>query len=231
MGVVNSRRFSMSKVVLITGCSSGVGLAAAVLFAKDGYKVFASMRNVSKDGELRAAVAAAGVEANVEVIELDVVSEESVTFAVTKILTAEGRIDVLVNNAGFSKFGGVEMVSVEGVKDQFETNFYGPIRVMKAVLPQMRKQRSGHVINITSIGGVWGQPLNDVYCASKFALEGFTESMASVYQEFGVRCCLVEPGAIKSAFIANASIPNLSELDSDLKPVVARVIQYYTFVL
>jgi NAD(P)-dependent dehydrogenase (short-subunit alcohol dehydrogenase family) len=217
-----------SKVVLITGCSTGVGLAATVLFAKDGYKVYATMRNLSKDGELRAAVAAAGVESKVEVIELDVVSDDSVNNAVEKILTAEGRIDVLVNNAGFSKFGGVEMVSLDGVKDQFETNFYGCIRTMKAVLPGMRKQRSGHVINVTSIGGVWGQPLNDIYCASKFALEGLTESMSAVYREFGVRCCLVEPGAIKTAFIQNAQIPDLTGVADDLKPVVARVIQFYT---
>jgi NAD(P)-dependent dehydrogenase (short-subunit alcohol dehydrogenase family) len=217
----------MSQVALITGCSSGVGLALAVRMGSAGFHVYASMRNTSKDAELQAAIKAAGIVDRVFVTELDVVSTESVNNAVAKIIEKEGKIDVLVNNAGFSKFGGVEMMPIEDMKDQFETNFFGCCRTMQAVLPHMRKQKSGRIINVSSVGGIWGQPLNDVYCASKFALEGFTEGMASVYGQFGIHCSLIEPGGIKSAFLHNAQKPDVANLPADIVPFVARIGKVY----
>jgi len=184
------------------------------------------MRNLDKATKLREEVAAANVESKVRFLSLDVVDANSINAAVKKIIEDDGRIDVLVNNAGYSVFGGVEMVSNEVMREQFDTNFFGAVMCMKAVLPHMRAQRSGKIINISSIGGVWGQPFNDIYCASKFALEGFSESMASVYSQFGVYVTCVEPGAIKSDFSANSKRPE--NIPDELKPLVGKVVDYYT---
>eukprot|EP01126_Amoeba_proteus_P020076 TRINITY_DN2051_c0_g1_i4.p1 TRINITY_DN2051_c0_g1~~TRINITY_DN2051_c0_g1_i4.p1 ORF type:complete len:285 (-),score=47.97 TRINITY_DN2051_c0_g1_i4:216-1070(-) len=194
-------------VVLITGCSSGVGLRLAVNLAKD-HKVYATMRNLDSRGELDAAVVAAGVEGNLIVEQLDVAKDDSVLACVQKLLNAEERLDILVNNAGYSVFGSIEMMSMEKVYQQFETNFFGVVRCQRAVLPTMRKQRSGKIINISSVGGVYGQPFNDVYCASKFALEGLAESQAALFRTFGVYVTNVEPGAIRTKFVANAQLPD-----------------------
>jgi NAD(P)-dependent dehydrogenase (short-subunit alcohol dehydrogenase family) len=215
------------KVALVTGCSSGVGLAVAVQLAQEGYKVYATMRNVDKAGDLNAAVKEAGVSDKVVVLPLDVCQDASVSAAIAKIVGIDQRIDVLVNNAGFSVFGGVEMMPLDKMKNQMETNLFGCIRVMQAVLPHMRAQRAGHIISVSSVGGVWGQPLNDIYCASKFALEGFVESMAPVYRQFNIHMSLVEPGGIKTAFIANAARPDMEGMEDDLKPFVAQVASVY----
>eukprot|EP00494_Astrolonche_serrata_P005738 UN05755 len=156
------------KVALITGCSSGVGYALALQMAKNGYRTYATMRNVKK-GE---ALLKEGEKwkDNLFVVALDVTDDKSISDAVETIQKKWGRIDVLVNNAGYAEVGNIEMVSVERAKVQFDTNFFGVMRVCQKVLPIMRKQRSGNVVMVSSIGGVWGQPMNDIYCASKFAL-------------------------------------------------------------
>merc|ERR1719317_1380002 len=104
------------------------------------------------------------------------------------------RVDVLVNNAGYAEFGNIETLSVSDFRSQYETNVFGVVAMCKAVIENMRKRRSGRIINVSSVGGIWGQPFNDAYCSSKFALEGLTETMAPVYRQFGVHCSLVEPG-------------------------------------
>jgi len=214
-----------SKVVLITGTSSGVGLKCAIQFARAGYVTYATMRNLDRAGKLKEEIAAAGVESNVKVISLDVADPKSITDAVKQIVDVENRLDVLVNNAGYSAFGGIEMLTLAQMKDQFDTNFFGAVMTMQAVLPQMRAQKSGSIINISSIGGVWGQPFNDCYCASKFALEGFSESMVPVYSQLGIKISCVEPGAIQTEFIANAKRPE--NIPDDLKPLLGQVMSQY----
>ncbi|CAK9090296.1 Uncharacterized oxidoreductase YusZ (ORFA) [Durusdinium trenchii] len=201
-------------VAVVTGANSGLGLALSVKLAKS-HLVLAGMRNLTKKDQLLEAAAAASVAANVKPVELDVNVDASVEGSLAPALKdlwggEAGRVDVLVNNAGYSQAGSVEFLSMDAVKAQFETNLFGVIRCQKAVLPYMREQKSGKIINISSVGGIWGQPFNDVYCASKFALEGMVESQAPVFKTFGVYCSCVEPGAIKSAFWSNAQVPEFA---------------------
>ena len=203
-------------VALITGTNSGVGLALSVQMAST-HRVFAGMRGVSgeKRKALDEAASGAGVDSNITVIEIDVCSDSSVETAVKDMLAQTGRCDVLVNNAGYSVFGSVEMVSMETVIAQYQTNVFGVIRMQQAVLPTMREQRSGKIINVSSVGGVWGQPFNDVYCGSKFALEGMSEAQAAVFRTFGVHITCVQPGAIKTAFVSNAKRPDMGLVPSE----------------
>ena len=136
-----------------------------------------------------------------EVLQLDVTDDNSVTDAIDMISNRHGRIDVLVNNAGYDAFGAVEELSMEEIRQQFETNFFGAVRLMKAVIPIMRKQRSGIIVNVSSIGGLIGVPLNSAYAGSKFALEGFSESMKYELEDFGIKVILIEPGAVNTNFL------------------------------
>eukprot|EP00450_Noctiluca_scintillans_P011024 CAMPEP_0194495176 /NCGR_PEP_ID=MMETSP0253-20130528/12865_1 /TAXON_ID=2966 /ORGANISM="Noctiluca scintillans" /LENGTH=288 /DNA_ID=CAMNT_0039336395 /DNA_START=270 /DNA_END=1136 /DNA_ORIENTATION=+ len=218
------------RVAVVTGTNSGVGLSLSVLLAKDGFQVFAGMRGVSseKSAPLHAAVAEAGVDVSlVETIELDVNSDESVTQAFEAILQKTGRVDVLVNNAGYSIFGSVEQLGMDAIQAQFNTNVYGVIRCQKAVLGAMRQQRSGKIINISSVGGVWGQPFNDVYCASKFAIEGLAESQAPLFRTFGVYVTNVQPGGIKTNFATNAKLPDMSALAPEYAPALQSTFAAY----
>ena len=150
------------KSVLITGCSSGVGFHLAKLLAnKGGYKVHATMRKITDEVKNKLMENSGG---DLFIHTMDVCSDESVNSTVDTIIKQDGKIDVLVNNAGYSQFGCVEMVSMEDVQAQFNTNFYGVIRCSKAVLPFMRKNKWGRVINLSSIGGIYGQAFNDIYC-------------------------------------------------------------------
>jgi len=181
---------------LITGCSSGFGLLTAVTLAKNGFQVFATMRNLGKRERLDAALAAAGVSA--EVLALDVNSAASIQAAVDTVLGRAGRIDALVNNAGFGLGGFIEDLSLEDYRRQLETNFFGLVAVTKAVLPHMRRQRSGRIVNLSSIGGRIANPVLSAYNASKFAVEGFSESLAFEAGLFDVQVVLVEPGTFKT---------------------------------
>jgi NAD(P)-dependent dehydrogenase (short-subunit alcohol dehydrogenase family) len=194
-----------TKVVLITGCSSGIGRSLAVLLAKSpnpSYRVYATMRNLSKQQPL---VDAAGdtLNRNLFVHPLDVSSDASVASAVAAVVAAEGRVDVLVNNAGQGQSAPLEAVSMEAVQSTIDINFTGLVRVTRAVLPVMKKNGSGQVINISSIGGLNGVPFNDVYCAAKFAVEGFSESLAPVCKAFNIKINLIEPGPVATDFVAN----------------------------
>jgi NAD(P)-dependent dehydrogenase (short-subunit alcohol dehydrogenase family) len=182
--------------VLITGCSSGFGLLTAVTAAKNGFRVFATMRNLAKRGRLDEALAKAGVQA--EVLALDVTSAASIDATVAAVVGGAGRIDALVNNAGFGLGGFVEDVSLDDYRRQFETNFFGLVTLTKAVLPHMRRQRSGRIVNVSSIGGRIGNPGVSAYVASKFAVEGFSESLAIEAGLFDVKVVLIEPGTFKT---------------------------------
>jgi len=182
------------KVVIVTGTSSGFGLLTSVEFAKAGFRVVASMRDLSRRAHLDQAATSAGV-ASLDVRALDVTRFDEIPGFVTGVVRDYGRIDVLVNNAGFAVAGFGEDIKLEELRLQFETNFFGAVEMSKAILPIMRKQRSGHIIQISSIGGLQGSMTVSSYSASKHALEGWSESLRLEVSSLGIRVVLVEPGA------------------------------------
>ncbi|MBO1332301.1 SDR family oxidoreductase [Streptomyces sp. VRA16 Mangrove soil] len=187
------------KTVLITGTSSGIGLATAVAAARSGWHVVATMRDTGKSGPLRAAAQDAGV--SVDVRALDVTDPVSVEAC----LAGLDRLDALVNNAGAGHVGTLEQESVEDVRAVMEVNFFGVLHVTRAALPLLRESK-GRVLTVTSVGGVVGQPFNEAYCAAKFAVEGFMESLAPVAATTGVSVSVVEPGAVASEFVSNVGL-------------------------
>jgi len=192
----------MTKVAIVTGSSSGNGFETSLLLAKNGFYTYATMRNIDKSTRIKEIAKKDSLP--LEVLQLDVTDDKSVTDAINVISNRQGRIDVLVNNAGYEHHGAVEELSIEEIKTQFETNFFGALRVMKAVLPVMRKQRSGAIVNISSIGGKIGVPLNSAYVGSKFALEGFSESIKYELEGFGIKVILIEPGAVNTNYLENS---------------------------
>ena len=191
-------------VVLITGCSSGFGKLAALEFARRGDTVFASMRNTKKSGPLVEEAHAAGV--SVEVIALDVNDRKSVDGAVADVLSRAGRIDVLVNNAGISTGGPIENFDDDEVQHVFDTNVFGLIRATRAVLPTMRSQGSGTVINVSSIAGKVSAPYGGIYSGSKHAVEAISDALYFELHPFGIRVIVVEPGGFETE-IFNTSQP------------------------
>ena len=194
------------KVAVVTGSSSGIGFETSLLLARNGFYTYATMRNPNKSKKERIVNVANRERLPLQVIPLDVVDNKSVKEAIGRITTEQGRIDVLVNNAGYLLLGPLEELSIEEFKEQFETNFFGAIRVTQAVLPIMRRHKEGVIINISSIAGRIGFPLSSAYVSSKFALEGLSESMAYEVEQFGIKVILVEPGVIKTNFSNNIKI-------------------------
>jgi NAD(P)-dependent dehydrogenase (short-subunit alcohol dehydrogenase family) len=190
-------------VALVTGSSSGIGYETSLLLAKSGFHTYASMRNLEKSKSI--AEIANKEKLPLEIIQLDVNDDRSVKEAVDKIVAEDNRIDVLVNNAGYGLFGSLEDLSVEEIKAQFETNFFGVIRVTQKVLPIMRKQNSGTIVNLSSVGGRVGVPVLSAYQSTKFALEGLSESLSYELEPFGIKVVIVEPGFIRTN-IMNSSI-------------------------
>ena len=183
------------KIAVITGASSGFGLLTTVELARAGFRVIATMRDLGRRERLDSAIAAGGVAGNVDVRALDVTRFDTIPSFVESVVRDYLRIDVLVNNAGFAVAGFVEDVKLEELRMQFETNFFGAVAMTKAVLPVMRKQGSGHIIQISSIGGLQGSLSLSSYSASKHALEGWSESLRLEVKPLGIRVVLVEPGA------------------------------------
>jgi NAD(P)-dependent dehydrogenase (short-subunit alcohol dehydrogenase family) len=183
------------KIAVVTGSSSGIGLLAAIELAGDGYRVVATMRDLGRSGQLEEAVQKAGLRERIDLRQLDVTDFEAIPEVVDGIVRDHGRIDVLVNNAGFSSAGFVEDTQLYELRQQMETNFFGAVAMTKAVLSIMRQQRSGHIIQITSISGRAAAPMVSSYSASKFALEGWSESLRIELHSLGIRVVLVEPGA------------------------------------
>lgn len=182
-------------VAFVTGASSGFGMLASVKLAEQGYQVIATMRGTSRPEALAALAAAHGVESRLEVRRVDVTDAASIEAAVAHALGAYGRIDLLVNNAGYAQGGYVEDVTMEQWRSQFETNVFGAIAAAKAVLPHMREQGRGTIINIGSISGRIAFPGYAPYAAAKFAIEGFSESLRLEMKPYGVDVVLIEPGA------------------------------------
>ncbi|MFD9452222.1 SDR family NAD(P)-dependent oxidoreductase [Streptomyces sp. NPDC059985] len=189
--------------VLITGTSSGIGLAAAIAAARAGWRTIATLRDTGRADALRQAAAEAGVE--VDIRQLDVVDERSVAAAVDGVIADHGRLDAVVNNAGAGHVGTLELETVADVREVMEVNFFGVLNVSKAALPHLRAS-GGRLITVTSVGGVVGQPFNEAYCAAKFAVEGYMESLAPVAGAVGVSVSVVEPGAVATEFVNNLGL-------------------------
>jgi NAD(P)-dependent dehydrogenase (short-subunit alcohol dehydrogenase family) len=190
-------------VLLVTGASSGIGLATAVAAAKAGFTVVATVRDPDRSTALIAAATAAGVE--VDVRTLDVTDGEAIVRCVEGVLSSYGRLDAVVNNAGAAHVGTVETDSLDAIRATLEVNFFGVVAMSQAAMPHLRAS-GGRLVTVSSVGGIVGQPFNEAYCAAKFAVEGFMESLAPVAATVGVRVSVVEPGAVASSFVANAGI-------------------------
>ena len=211
----------MEKVALVTGSSSGIGLETVLSLARDGYHTFASMRDVGKAGELEHA--AKKEDLPIEIIELDVDKEESIVSAIKKIIGKDGRLDVLVNNAGYGQFGCTEDITVDDFRKQFETNFFSVVRIIQEVAPVMRKQNSGNIINISSVAGRMGLPGSPAYISSKFALEGLGECLRYELGQFGIKTTLIEPGVIKTNFFNSMKVPE-SKSDPKYKALTDNIL-------
>ena len=209
---MNSDR-NKKKVAIVTGSSSGIGFETSLLLAISGFYTYVTMRNIDKSKGITNLKQKEKL--SLEVLQLDVTSDESVKEAIQKITNEQERIDVLVNNAGYALVGPFEELSIEEFKEQFETNVFGVIRVTQAVLPIMRRQRYGTIVNISSIAGKIGFPLTSAYASSKFALEGLSESIAYEIEQFGIKVILIEPGVIKTNFNNNLKIGKRVTIDSN----------------
>jgi NAD(P)-dependent dehydrogenase (short-subunit alcohol dehydrogenase family) len=191
-------------VAVVTGSSSGIGLATSIALARNGYLTYATMRNLAKRDSIQSI--ADKQHLRIRVVQLDVTDENSIKSAIRSILSEAGRIDLLVNNAGYVLTGAFEDIGINEIKALYETNVFGVIRVTQAVLPIMRKQGSGRIINISSGAGRIGYPGGSAYVSSKFALEGLSESMAYEIEQFGIRTVLVEPGFVRTKIGENMAI-------------------------
>jgi NAD(P)-dependent dehydrogenase (short-subunit alcohol dehydrogenase family) len=191
-------------VAVVTGSSSGIGLATSIALARNGYLTYATMRNLAKRDSIQSI--ADKQHLRIRVVQLDVTDENSIKSAIQSILSEAGRIDLLVNNAGYVLTGAFEDIGINEIKALYETNVFGVIRVTQAVLPIMRKQGSGRIINISSGAGRIGYPGGSAYVSSKFALEGLSESMAYEIEQFGIRTVLVEPGFVRTKIGENMAI-------------------------
>lgn len=185
---------NQSTVVLVTGVSSGIGRATAEKFSKRGYKVFGTVRNISKVAPI----------SNVEFIEMDVSDDSSVINGINAVVSSAGRIDILVNSAGVTLFGATEETSVNEAKKLFDTNLFGILRTIRAVLPFMREQRYGRIVNVSSVLGFLPAPYMALYSASKHAVEGLSETLDHEIRQFGIRVSLVEPSFTKTNLDINA---------------------------
>jgi NAD(P)-dependent dehydrogenase (short-subunit alcohol dehydrogenase family) len=201
-------------VAVVTGSSSGIGFETSLLLARNGFFTYATMRNLGKSNKIIELKQKGKLP--LEVLKLDVADDKSVKEAIEKIANEQETIDVLVNNAGYGLLGPLEELSIEEFKEQFEANVFGVIRVTQSVLPIMRMQRHGTIVNISSVAGRMGFPLTPAYVSSKFALEGLSESMAYELEQFGIKVILIEPGVIKTNFDNNLKIgKNVSTTTND----------------
>ncbi|MEU1231844.1 SDR family NAD(P)-dependent oxidoreductase [Streptomyces sp. NPDC005828] len=193
------------KTVLITGTSSGIGLAAAVAAAQAGWTAIATMRDTGKAEALLKAAAEHAVADRIQIKRLDVADADSIAACLDEVIAEHGRLDALVNNAGAARVGTIEQMSLDDVRATMEVNFFGVVSTTRAALPHLRASR-GRVITVTSVGGAVGQPFNEAYCAAKFAVEGFMQSLAPVADTVGVDVTVVEPGAVASEFVSNLGL-------------------------
>lgn len=218
--MVENTNVANKKVALVTGSSSGIGYETALMLARNGFDTYATMRNTNKSKEIIEITKKENLP--LRVLKLDVTDDRSVEDAINNILNEKKSIEVVVNNAGYGLMGSIEDSSLDEIKAQFETNFFGAIRVMKKVLPIMRKQKSGTIVNVSSIAGRIGFPMGSSYVSSKFALEGISESMSYELEQFGIRILLIEPGVINTNF-AFVTPKNALDTNSPYSPIMNKI--------
>ena len=212
----------MRKTCIVTGANSGIGRSTAITLAKNDYTVFATMRSLERGEKLRGI--AQELNLVIKTVELDVSDTDSVNQGINEILNQTDQIDVLINNAGVGSNAVIEDVDIESDKSVFETNFWGVVRCIQAVLPTMRQQKSGHIIQVSSIAGRVGLPAQPIYSASKWALEGLSENLAHDLSSFGVRVSIIEPGVTRTAILGkNNTVPQ----NDDFENIYARMLDMY----
>ena len=202
----NKPNGEITRVAVVTGTSSGIGFETALTLARNGFYTYATMRNLKKSTSITEITNKEALP--LKVVQLDVDDDDlSAKNAIQEIISEKQRIDILVNNAGYGLVGPIEDISIEEeLKPQFETNLYGVVRVTQQVLPIMRRQKSGRIINVSSIGGIVGYPFSAAYCSTKFALEGLSESLSYELEQFGIKVILIEPALVISDFHNNVKM-------------------------
>ena len=212
----------MGKACIVTGANSGIGRSTAITLAKNDYTVFATMRSLERGEKLRKTAQELNLE--IKEVELDVSDTDSVNQGINEILEQTDQIDVLINNAGVGSNAVIEDVDIESDKSVFETNFWGVVRCVQAVLPTMRQQKSGHIIQVSSIAGRVGLPAQPIYSSSKWALEGLSENLAHDLSSFGVKVSIIEPGVTRTAILGkNNTVPQ----NDDFENIYARMLDMY----
>lgn len=196
-------------IALVTGSSTGIGFETSLLLARNGFYTYATMRDTRKSDNIEKI--AKNENLPLKVLLMDVDNDDSVKNAIYKILDEKKKIEILVNNAGYGLFGALEEISIDEAKKQFETNLFGAMRTIKEILPTMRKQKNGIIINVTSLAGVVGIPAECIYVSTKFALEGLSESISYELQPFGIKVIIIEPGVINTNFVPNIKFSNKTD--------------------
>jgi NAD(P)-dependent dehydrogenase (short-subunit alcohol dehydrogenase family) len=217
------------KIAIITGSSSGFGLLASIELARAGFRVIATMREVGRRDRLVQAAATAAVSDKIDIRALDVTQFDAIPGFVESLIRDYGRIDVLVNNAGFVVAGFAEDIGLDELRSQFETNFFGAVAMTKATLPVMRQQRSGHIIQISSIMGLYGSATVSSYVASKHALEGWSESLRTEVDPLGIKVVLVEPGAFQTDIWTRGAVMGKAATQAS-SPNLQRSLRMRSFV-
>jgi short-subunit dehydrogenase len=192
------------QVALITGCSSGIGYETALVLARNGFQTFATMRNTKKSDSLEEIIKKERLDLNIR--ELDLNDDTSIENTINCIKSEANRIDVLINNAGYGLVGFFEDLTLDEIRNQFETNFFGVLNITKKIIPIMRLQKSGTIINVSSGAGQVGFPGISAYVSTKFAIEGFSESLMYELFPYGIKVVIIEPGVIKTNFFRNCIV-------------------------
>jgi NAD(P)-dependent dehydrogenase (short-subunit alcohol dehydrogenase family) len=195
---MESSSSSNNKVAVVTGSSTGIGYETSLILARNGFLTYATMRNLNKSENIKSVATKENLPIRIK--QLDVTDDVSVTNAIQTISSDAGRIDILVNNAGYGLNGAFEDLAMDEIKAQYETNVFGLIRTTQAVLPIMRRQKSGTIVNISSGAGRFGFPTGSAYVSTKFAVEGLSESISYELEPFGIKVVIVEPGVIRTNF-------------------------------
>jgi len=212
------------KIAIVTGTSTGIGYETSLTLARNGFLTYATMRNLDKSVDVTSR--ADKEDLPLTVLQMNVDNDNSVNDTIERIMNDKGRIDVVVNNAGYALFGAFEETAMQNARAQLETNFFGTVRVIKAVLPIMRKQHGGIIVNVSSMAGRIAFPFDSFYHASKFAIEGLSESLQYEVEPFGVKVILIEPGAVKSDFLKDLKSTGNIE-DSPYRPVIQKVTESF----
>ena len=202
-------------IAVVTGSSTGIGFETSLLLARNGFYTYATMRDTHKGDNIKEI--ANDENLPLKVLSMDVDNDDSVRNTIQNVLDEKKKIDILINNAGYGLFGALEDISIEEAKKQFETNLFGAIRTIKEVLPTMREQKNGLIINITSLAGIVGIPAECIYVSTKFALEGLSESISYELQPYGIKVILIEPGVINTNFVPNIKFPNQIDNNNNIK--------------